>query len=404
MNVWSKGCLVALRIAVGWHFLYEGQWKIDSDSGATAAVTSRYAVQAATARLHEAFDRGTPGVARADLWYDEIVKAFAAQKQLGDDQKARLADLRDRVKLAALEGSENPVNFDWQYVHEEVLKVVDEQEGERFTSLPFLQGAAGPFRPLFRALVHDIEGIDRLTVAAAHAELDKRYGATIEHFRRVGKPFTAEQQNRLAAARDRVKASIAATLASPGFRARIEDFKAVRQRVEAQRSQVNAPFSQERLDADRKKLDVMSGELLAFVNESVAELGTQTRAIATVEQLGAGPLPRVKDPTAWIDVGIKFASIAIGLSLLLGLFTTAGAIGAALLLATFYLASPPWPGLPAATMGGHFLYVDRNLIELVAALVIASTCTGQWAGLDFYINRLRRPVRVEVLAASRSLS
>jgi hypothetical protein len=39
----------------------------------------------------------------------------------------------------------------------------------------------------------------------------------------------------------------------------------------------------------------------------------------------------------------------------------------------FYLASPPWPGMPAASMGGHYLYVDRNVVELVAALAVAAT-------------------------------
>ena len=48
----------------------------------------------------------------------------------------------------------------------------------------------------------------------------------------------------------------------------------------------------------------------------------------------------------------------------------------------FYLASPPWPHLPAAAVGGHYLYVDRNLIELIAVLLIATAGTGRWLGLD----------------------
>jgi hypothetical protein len=58
---------------------------------------------------------------------------------------------------------------------------------------------------------------------------------------------------------------------------------------------------------------------------------------------------------------------------MLGLFTPYAAIAAAGQLAMFYFASPPWPGLPAASLGGHYMFVDRNLIELVAALVIAAT-------------------------------
>ena len=70
---------------------------------------------------------------------------------------------------------------------------------------------------------------------------------------------------------------------------------------------------------------------------------------------------------------------------MLGLLTPWAAAAAAVQLAMFYFASPPWPGLPAATLAGHYLYIDRNLIELIAAGVIATTGTGRWAGLDAYL-------------------
>ena len=92
----------------------------------------------------------------------------------------------------------------------------------------------------------------------------------------------------------------------------------------------------------------------------------------------------------WIDRSIRWGLTAIGLCLMLGLFTPVAATAAALQLAMFYFASPPWPGLPAATLGGHYLYVDRNLIELIAAGVIATTGTGRWSGLDAYLFRTRK--------------
>jgi uncharacterized membrane protein YphA (DoxX/SURF4 family) len=53
VNKWTKAALIALRIAIGWHFLYEGLWKIGSDNGATSYATARFAVQANTARLRD---------------------------------------------------------------------------------------------------------------------------------------------------------------------------------------------------------------------------------------------------------------------------------------------------------------------------------------------------------------
>ncbi len=406
MNRWNKVFLIALRIAVGWHFLYEGLWKIDSETGATSYATSWYTLQSSVGRLRDYYASSRGGMdadlARADAWYDEIVKTFKARnKPLADDQKARLADLRDHVKLAAAGRRNSVVDFDWVFVRDETLKLAAGREAEHFTALPYLQASAGPFRPLFRALANDIDGIERLTVASAQASLDKRCGETLEHYKSAGHPFTAEQQARLTSARDVLKAEIAKTLNDPSFRNRLADYHLMRQRAANDGSWVTAPFSRERLDADRAKLDAIAGELLGFVNEPLSELAVQTQTIATVEQLGAGPLPRPGDPARSVDGAIKIGLTAIGCCLLLGLFTPLAAVAAAIQLAVFYFASPLWPGLPAAAVGGHYLYVDRNLIEFVAACVIATTGTGKWAGVDKYLEmgmaRQRRRARwVEV--------
>jgi len=150
---------------------------------------------------------------------------------------------------------------------------------------------------------------------------------------------------------------------------------------------LDAPFSEERLNAGRKKLDVIAAELTAFVNEPLAELTAQAQSLATVDQMKAGPAPRPTPQTWLTDWLIKWGLTAMGLCLMLGLFTEVAALAAAAQLAMFYFATPPFPGLPAATMGGHFLYVDRNLIEMIAALLIATAGTGRWAGLDILLRR-----------------
>jgi uncharacterized membrane protein YphA (DoxX/SURF4 family) len=392
LNKWSKVFLVALRLAVGWHFLYEGLWKVDSETGTASYDTSWYILQTSVARLRDYYQGERAGglnadLARADAWYDEIVKAFKARnKALADDQKARLAELRDKVKLAAAARRLPVVDFDWIYVRDEALKQPAPPEPEGFTSLPYLQASAGPFRPLFRGMVNDIDGVERLTLDAAQTSLDTRCREIVEHYQSAGHPFTAEQQARLVAVLDTLKTEIATTLGDPAFRYRLADYRVMRRRAEADTARVTAPFARERLDADRAKMDAIATELLAFVNEPLSELAVQSQAIATVEQLGAGPLPRPAGPARWVDRGIKFSLMAIGSCLLLGLLTPFAAAAGAMQLAVFYLASPPWPGLPAAAVGGHFLYVDRNLIELLAAGVIATTGTGKWAGVDAYLS------------------
>jgi len=415
VNPWSKAFLIALRIFVGWHFLYEGVYKVESDTGSTVYSTSRYAIQGATAKLRTFFEGTPPGglsrdaaFARADAWHDEIVRNFAAQKALGEDQKARLAALRDQVKLSAIaaaRGEIDPrdvVNFDWTYVHAETLRIPPPPQVERFSSLGYLQSSAGPLRGFFRSMVPDMDGLARLTVAEAQAMIDRRHGEILNHYASAGTPFTVEQQARLAAVRDSIKVSVAEMLNSPAFQARLADYKQLRQRVSTDPGSLHAPFTKERLDADRKNLDLIAAEMLEMVNEPINELAVQTQAIATVAQLGAGPLPRPKDTALWVDTAIKLSLIAIGVCLMLGVFTPLAALAAAGQLAMFYFASPPFPGYPAASVGGHYLYVDRNLIEMAAAFVIATTGSGNWAGLDAYLlpvlqRWFRRPAAMTAL-------
>jgi uncharacterized membrane protein YphA (DoxX/SURF4 family) len=399
MNQWTKACLIALRLAIGWHFLYEGVWKIASDKGTVSYATSWYVLQPSLARLREYFRQPgdvqlEPALARVDTWYDDIVRAFKGKNMSPDEgQKARLAELRDKIKLAAYEASrgairaDEVVNFEWTYLRDDVLKIPPLAESERFTSLAYLQSSAGPLRPVFRGLARDMDGFARLTPAAAQAAIDNRYNQIVDHYASADRPFTADQLTRFGKARDALKIEIAAMMNAPDFRDRLQDYRIMRERSGRDASSTDAPFSRERLDSDRTKLDAISGELLAFVNEPLTELAVQAEIVATVDQLSAGPPPRPGDPAVWVDRTISWGLTAIGLCLLLGLFTPYAALAAAGQLAVFYFASPAWPGLPAAALGGHYLYIDRNVIELIAACVVATSATGKWAGLDYYLDR-----------------
>lgn len=89
-----------------------------------------------------------------------------------------------------------------------------------------------------------------------------------------------------------------------------------------------------------------------------------------------------------LDIGIAIVLAAIGVSLMLGLFTQAGCGGALALLALFYVSAIPL-GLPEPRAEGTYLLVNKNLIELAAAAVILAFRTGQIAGLDAWRVRSR---------------
>ena len=87
---------------------------------------------------------------------------------------------------------------------------------------------------------------------------------------------------------------------------------------------------------------------------------------------------------------LRVALVAVGLSLMLGLFTQAGCSGA-LGAARDVLPVGDSDGRPEARAEGTYLLVNKNLIEACAVLVLFAFRTGRIAGLDRLWSRDTRP-------------
>lgn len=91
-----------------------------------------------------------------------------------------------------------------------------------------------------------------------------------------------------------------------------------------------------------------------------------------------------------VDFLNTWGLIAIGLGLILGLFTRVAAISGSLLLLIYYLNNPPLIGLEyTVPTEGSYLIVSKTLIEAAALLLLAIFPSGLFAGLDIYVHQLR---------------
>jgi thiosulfate dehydrogenase [quinone] large subunit len=89
-----------------------------------------------------------------------------------------------------------------------------------------------------------------------------------------------------------------------------------------------------------------------------------------------------------VDFLNTWGLIAIGLGLILGLFTRVAAILGAILLFTYYLNNPPLIGLEySVPTEGSYLIVSKTLIEAVALVLLAVFPSGLFAGLDLLVNK-----------------
>jgi len=79
----------------------------------------------------------------------------------------------------------------------------------------------------------------------------------------------------------------------------------------------------------------------------------------------------------------QWGLVLIGLGLFLGVFTRISCYAGALLLLFYYLCHPPFIGIDY-TFGveGNYLFIDKNLIELITLIVLSLFPTGKHLGLD----------------------
>jgi thiosulfate dehydrogenase (quinone) large subunit len=98
-----------------------------------------------------------------------------------------------------------------------------------------------------------------------------------------------------------------------------------------------------------------------------------------------------------VDILNTWGLIAIGLGLILGLFTRIAAISGAILLFVYYLNNPPLIGLEySVPTEGSYLIVSKTLIETVALVALAVFPSGMFAGVDTLIIRnINRKNKIE---------
>lgn len=79
--------------------------------------------------------------------------------------------------------------------------------------------------------------------------------------------------------------------------------------------------------------------------------------------------------------------VAVGAALIVGLKIRWAAVGGIALLALYYLAHPPFPGLEQGPAEGSYWIVNKNLIEIGALVVLYQFPAYAAFGLERFFNR-----------------
>ena len=89
-----------------------------------------------------------------------------------------------------------------------------------------------------------------------------------------------------------------------------------------------------------------------------------------------------------VDAANTWGLMAIGLGLLLGLFSRTASMFGVVLLLMYYLNSPPLTGLEySLPSDGNYLIINKTLIEALSLLVLFLFPTSHLIGLDLLLHR-----------------
>lgn len=298
------------------------------------------------------------------------------------------------------------VAIGWHFFYEGIYKISSERAGAQpFTAEFYMRASKGPVADLLRRAIDDPDGLSRLTDGAAMLALDERCQQLIDFYdfknqlavtgsadgNGAGRTLQLDQIAQMRDKRDELHEAVRAALDDELFKQRLADYERLLDRVGNDSKNLTAPYSVERNLADEAKLNSIRNELLAVVTGPLDQLDATARRLRVregqdVDQMALGAPPRRHSQTHFVDLATQWGLAIVGFCLMVGLFPRLACLGAIGFLVLFYMSWPPWPGIPEPPVTeGHYLIVNKNLIELLAVLVLITVPTGRWAGLSSFV-------------------
>ena len=168
----------------------------------------------------------------------------------------------------------------------------------------------------------------------------------------------------------------------------IQVYKDLIQEYETALAKAQVDYQLEHASRIGMKLAAQRAVVVGPVKALDAQLQEAARKLLKPSQYALGALPPESTPVLRASRQAMWGLLILGTLLLLGLCTRPAAIGGAIMLMSFYLVVPPWPGVPQPPGPEHSFVVNKNLIEALALIAIAALPTGSWFGLDGLIRKL----------------
>ncbi len=335
--------LIVLRLAIGWHFLFEGIQKVHSTLLGPTTTSKPFS--------SEGYFRETNGPLSAYL-----------RHQIGDPDERTLARLtvlpipegRDLLDMSPLERMPPALNEEWEhYFHQfaTFYQLNDAQHKEA-----------------------------RVKFDKAREQLVAWLTDTnVEHGKPITKTFNASS----------FEAKYTMPMRIAEYRAKLNELHEV---LDKKLPLLNRDVEKANLAKRKSDVRQLRESLVADLDEKTADMKKELASVLTAEQKTKGRMeeePQQRPVLKWIDRATVWGLTAIGAGIFFGLFTRLSCLLAACFLAMTYLAEPAFPWLPVSPKAeGNYVWINKNVIEMFALLTLATIPTGRWLGLDGLVHWL----------------
>ena len=423
--------IVVLRLSIGWQFLYEGLWKYDTLDSPAPWSAEGY-LKAAQGPFRDRF-RAMTGDPDDLGWldHDQMTQRwaqwrtrFTSHYQLDADQQKDLAKLIDpptvvnAQPLAALPASVDPKNFPKDAAKKPVISY-DAAKKQLVVPGQLLPAELAALKSMVNVLdlgdgAFGIPG-EEGEPARENGVLTKPDATELAYFKAI---LVLEKRVNVLSYSQRLTALLkadpdrvgvewkndpkpefvmgTATADSPTDHnvryGEIQVYKDLIQEYETALAKAKVDYQLEHASRIGTKLAAQRAVVIGPVKALDAQLQEAARKLLKPSQYSLGAMPPESTPVLRASRQAMWGLLILGTLLLLGLGTRPAAIAGAVMLMSFYLVVPPWPGVPQPPGPEHSFVVNKNLIEALALIAIASLPTGSWFGLDGLIRKLvKRP-------------
>lgn len=276
------------------------------------------------------------------------------------------------------------ITIGWHLLYEGLHKLHQAE----FSAEGYLSQAAGPFQDFFQyTVIEDFEGSKRLSVEENHRKMDDYYARFVSQF-----SLTPEQKSLADRALAARKANIAAYLSNPDNKKLIDNNAAAWERLhkskDAYKTQGgSAPYQDKRLWDQAQTLRADIRPALDWVKAQHDGLKDDLQDILPLDQR-RDVVYSIQEKLTNPDQLVTYACIAIGICLMVGLFTRLAALGGVCFMAMIVASRLQWFGYylpPTHPAQGNSLFVTKEFIEMMCCFVLMTLPVGRWGGLDFIL-------------------